>query len=424
MMGKYRKQQRNVNRHTDQGTRLLDESVKRDGWIGAITTAADGETFDGSNRIQVGGEAFENAIEVHTHGEPVVVVRDDIPSADDPRAKRLGVAANAITAMDWNPDAALLKAIADVDPAIRALAQEDAKLRELLKGEAKRGETVDPTELVDKAAQLQEKWQVQRSDIWACGRHRLMCGDSTSKEDVERLMDGKRAQLVVTSPPYFNQRPEYANFETYEQYNAFLSEIVKRIIEISDEPFVLAWNTGDNQPDCLPMIADQTVLIHSLGLMYLDTIIWKKSGAVYSIPRSAHIRRGQYYYPALAWEPVVIFRRGDKMPRFEESDVDRVSEFGINVWEINQVVGSEQNKVGHPAMFPLELATRVMLAYSKRDCVVCEPFSGSGTTLVACEQTGRIGYGMEIEPKYCAVAIERLSLLGLNCERVESSTGD
>jgi len=128
---------------------------------------------------------------------------------------------------------------------------------------------------------------------------------------------------------------------------------------------VLAWNTGDNQPDCLPMIADQTVMLNSTGLTYLEMIVWRKSGAVYSIPRSAHIRTHHKFYPALCWEPVIIFKNG-KLSSFDSDDEDAVSKYGINVWDIPQVVGLQQTKTGHPAMFPVELASRVIRAYSTR----------------------------------------------------------
>ena len=120
----------------------------------------------------------------------------------------------------------------------------------------------DPGAQIDRADELQEKWQVERGQVWQIGNHRLMCGDSTSEEDVGRLIVKEMATLCATSPPYFNQRPEYSIFESYEDYNHFLSLVLDRVLDVADEPFILAWNTGDNQADCLPMIADQTVLIH------------------------------------------------------------------------------------------------------------------------------------------------------------------
>lgn len=98
---------------------------------------------------------------------------------------------------------------------------------------------------------------------------------------------------------------------------------------------------------------------------------------------------------------------GEKHPEFELSDIDEVNAFFKNVWEINQVVGSEQKKIGHTALFPVELARRCILAYSKKGAICFEPFCGGGTTLIAAEKTGRVCHGMELDPGYCDVIISR-----------------
>jgi hypothetical protein len=107
-------QVRNANRHSARGLGALEKSIQADGWIGAITVAADGETFDGSARIEVGAVAgFDDAIVVRSDGSrPVVHIREDIPNADDARAKRLGVAANRVAQLDYDPDPALLALLA------------------------------------------------------------------------------------------------------------------------------------------------------------------------------------------------------------------------------------------------------------------------------------------------------------------------
>lgn len=110
-----RPQEQNANAHTQRGLGMLEKSIQEDGWIGAITVAADGETFDGSARVEVGVPAgFEDAIVIRSDGsKPIIHVREDIPSASDPRAKRLGVAANRIAQVDYAPDASVLAGIAE-----------------------------------------------------------------------------------------------------------------------------------------------------------------------------------------------------------------------------------------------------------------------------------------------------------------------
>jgi hypothetical protein len=108
-----RPQAQNANAHTPQGLKALETSIQADGWIGAITTAADGETFDGSARVEVGvGAGFEDAIIVESDGSrPVIVRRTDIPTADDPRARRLGLMANRVPELNLAWDSAALDAI-------------------------------------------------------------------------------------------------------------------------------------------------------------------------------------------------------------------------------------------------------------------------------------------------------------------------
>lgn len=111
-LANYRTQRRNANKHTQRGLGMLANSIGKDGWIGALTVAADGETFDGSARLEVLADAMPDAepIVVETDGHrPVIVRRTDIPNTDDPRAKRLGVAANRVQQVDYDPDADILR---------------------------------------------------------------------------------------------------------------------------------------------------------------------------------------------------------------------------------------------------------------------------------------------------------------------------
>jgi len=119
----------NANKHTQRGIAALDNSIRKDGWIGAVTVAADGETFDGSARIEALADAMPSAepIVIESDGtRPIIVRRTDIPDASDPRAKRLGVAANIIAHMDYDPDGEILAMItANDDEVMRLIRQDD-----------------------------------------------------------------------------------------------------------------------------------------------------------------------------------------------------------------------------------------------------------------------------------------------------------
>ena len=127
-MTKFIPQVKNVNQHTQRGLGLLEKSVQRDGWIDAQTTAADGEMISGSARLELAEDKFSGVepIVIESDGtRPIIVKRMDIPNADDPRARRLSVAANQITSVDWSPDAELLKEWAGEDDAIKQLFRDD-----------------------------------------------------------------------------------------------------------------------------------------------------------------------------------------------------------------------------------------------------------------------------------------------------------
>ena len=117
----FRPQERNANRHTPRGLGMLDKSMADNGFIGAMTSAADGEIFDGSARLETAYDRFGEEIEpivINADGtRPIIVVRTDIPSADHPKAKKLSIAANRIPAvdLDWDPEVLMDMIIEDVD---------------------------------------------------------------------------------------------------------------------------------------------------------------------------------------------------------------------------------------------------------------------------------------------------------------------
>lgn len=166
--------------------------------------------------------------------------------------------------------------------------------------------------------------KTKRGDLYVLGRHRLLCGNSTSVDDVERLMDGHKANLVITSPPYFNQR-EYSFWESYEVFLNDMEKVILNIKKAVAEPFAVCWNTGDSVTERLDIPADESALFTKAGFLYRDKLAWIKAGAVLSIPRNGHIGNGRYF-PALAWEPVLVFT-GEKHPEFELSDIDEVNGF-------------------------------------------------------------------------------------------------
>lgn len=262
-----------------------------------------------------------------------------------------------------------------------------------------------PEEKLDEVPEPQKEAISKLGDIFLLdGKHRVMCGDSTKKEDVERLMDGTKARMSVTSPPYENQR-EYSQFKDYEDYLHFIDKIITTLDSISGEDFIVFWNIGSSEPTNNFIPADNYYQFKSHGYKWIEWIVWNKESATWTIPRSQHIENG-LYIPALRWESCIVFLRG-KRPHFDIEDKKEIREWQENVWNMNKVIGAEQKKIGHTALFPVELPKRAIKSYSKKQEVIFEPFTGGGSTLIASELTNRICYGMELDPIYIDVILRR-----------------
>jgi DNA modification methylase len=164
----------------------------------------------------------------------------------------------------------------------------------------------------------------------------------------------------------------------------------------------VCWNVGDAATEHLDIPADTSAAFSLAGFQYVDKIVWRKPGAVFDCPRNGHIAK-QRYYPAFAWEPILIFRKGEH-PKFDAADIGFWNENVTNVWDIETVASNARE---HPAAFPVELPLRLIRAYSQRGETIYDPFAGSGSTLIACERAGRKAALMELDARYCDVIVSR-----------------
>jgi DNA modification methylase len=236
-----------------------------------------------------------------------------------------------------------------------------------------------------------------QGDIWVLGNHRLMCGDSTSIDAVDKLMDGAKADMVFTSPPYnadakagqgdiFNKKKSvklysdgYADNLPSQEYVDFASSVLEICFSVTDG--FIFWNVSYNAKSRFEYI--QQI---SNRLPYLvEQVCWKKSS---TIPFKGSLMRD--------WEPIYVFST-NKQPV-------AVKEVTSNFWQVSNTGSQAEN---HKACFPVELPERGIAIVAKNTGIVFEPFGGSGTTAIACEKTGRDCYMMELDPKYCDVIIKR-----------------
>jgi DNA modification methylase len=263
--------------------------------------------------------------------------------------------------------------------------------------------TQDPGAQIDRAAELQAKWKTERGQVWQVGRHRLMCGDSTKAEDVARLLSGAVPFLCVTDPPYgVRYDPNWRNVEAAKGNLAYAGRRVGEVTNDDRSDWSEAWRLfpGDVIYSWHPAGAPSLVHARALqdaGFVIRMQIIWAKS----NFP----IGRGDYH---VRHEPCWYAVRDGKAARRTE---DRTQ---TTLWEINLDKNVEG---GHSTQKPLECMARPIRNHETAE--VYDPFLGSGTTMVAAEQLGRVCYGMEIEPKYVAVSLERMTGMGLEPKLVE-----
>lgn len=282
---------------------------------------------------------------------------------------------------------------------------------------------VDAEPQIDHAAELQKEWRTARGQLWQLGDHYLGCGDSTDAKDVRRLMDGAPlAQLLFTSPPYAQQR------------------------DYRDNGKVSDWDTLMQGVFLAAPLADGAQVLVNLGLVHNEgewLPYWDKW---IQWMRGEHWRRFGWYVwdqgPGLpgdwngrlapAHEFIFHLNKEARQPnktqkckhagetnhghglRKEDGTVGEYSHAGRDVQEtkipdsvirITREKRSTQIQAAHPAVFPVELANEIISAWDGDP--VYDPFSGSGTTIIACERLGRKCRAMEISPAYVAVALQR-----------------
>lgn len=237
----------------------------------------------------------------------------------------------------------------------------------------------------------------RRGDIWLLGSHRLMCGDSTMIDDVDKLMNGEKADMVFTSPPYnantkagqgdiFNGKKSkklyaegYSDNLESNQYLDFTKTVLENCFSVT-EGFIF-WNVSYNANSRFEYIKQIEDRIEFL----IEQICWKKTS---TIPFKGSLMRD--------WEPIYLFSTNGKSLGLKEV----VS----NHWVVSNQNSQQEN---HKACFPVDLPRKGISIVKKTTGIVFEPFCGSGTTLIASEKEERRCFGMELDEKYCDVIIKR-----------------
>ena len=246
----------------------------------------------------------------------------------------------------------------------------------------------------DEVPEVPEEPKSKLGDLYLLGEHRVMCGDSTKIEDVEKLMDGKKADMVFTDPPYGVSIVSTNKSKGSIGFGGQLGFVgADGIVPVNAYTFI----KGDDTTETAKLIYNYAVtngikkIILWGGNYYTDFcpptscwLIWDKRG---------NIPSNNFADCEIAW-----------------SNMKSPSRIYKQIWSGLLREGDRKTeglKRCHPTQKPVGLAIWCFENYSKREDIILDLFLGSGSTLIACEKTGRVCYGMEIDPVYCDVIVQR-----------------
>ena len=357
----------NANKGTERGRQAIEASIREFGFADAGTLDKHNTIIGGNKRTLAAGViGMDEAIIIDVDGtQPVYIRRNDLDlsSTEDDRARRLAYALNRSQqlSLEWDAEQMLADLNAGFD--LSALWRQD-ELDELL-ADLQPKTTVDAEPQVDRAEELRQKWQVETGQLWQLGEHRLICGDCTDAATVARVMGEERADILISDPPYGIGYKYDTHDDSSNEQN---QDLIMRAWELGPE--AKAWTCGlMNLSRDLGWNPDAKVLC------------WHKGFA----------QAGNGLGGASTWEPVLVAGvKGGTLPNdYLHFGTDRI----------------EGLRDLHSCPKPVALFGHLIEHLA--GAIVFDPFSGSGTTLIACENLGRRCRAVEISPGYVAVALER-----------------
>ena len=380
----------NYRTHGDIQKKAVKAVLERIGWAGALIAreCKDGsfELIDGHCRQELSGSE-----------EVPVLILDvtqkearEILATFDPLTEMAGIDADAVETLL----AEVGKQNADIDAIL-------GEVRGWAGIELDEEPVEAPEAQMDRAAELQKKWKTKLGQLWEikgkAGTHRLLCGDSTKEADVERVMGVELGRLVVTDPPYgvdydggTTKRAKLAGDATPDLYGPSLT-LAARFSD--DKCPVYLWHSDSKS-------AAVSAAVSAAGYERRCTIVWNKNVAQFGALGAQYKTKHEPCY--------YLYKKG-KTPRW----------FGptneVTVWDVDRNHANDH----HPTEKPVAVMSRPIENSSETGDVVLDLFLGSGTTMVAAEQLGRRCFGLELEPKYCAVILERMTDMGCTCKAVK-----
>ncbi len=419
-----RENARNARTHSRRQIKQIASSIREFGFVNPIL-------IDEHDRLIAGHGRLEAARKLALETVPAIRLRD----LTETQKRALALADNKLAEnAGWNVQllAEELKYLSNLeinfDVSITGfeIAEIDGLINEALEAD-------DPTETL--IPDLPETPVVDRGDLWLLGDNRLLCGDATDPADFERLMDGRRAQMVFIDPPYNVPIAGHASGLGKKKHPDF----IEASGEMSEAQFVaflsaafsnLCRQSVDGSIHFICMDWRHVFEAMTAGRQVYDELknlcVWNKSnGGMGSLYRSKH-------------ELVLVFKKG-AASHINNIELGRFGRYRTNVWVYagaSSLGGDRAEALAmHPTVKPLALVADAIRDCSRRNGIILDCFSGSGTTIIAAEMSGRRTYAMDLDPRYVETAIHRWqdhygktaihARSGLTLEELrESRTGD
>lgn len=383
---------KNFNKHTQQGMGLLEKSLREFGAGRSILIDKNNNIIGGNGVVEVAGQIGLDDVQiVESDGTKIVAVKRTDIDLHTKKGRKLALADNATAKVDIEWDEENMRSELS-DDEIAEWVDEDWN--------------DEPNEVIeDEAPEINESEPAKSElgKVYQLGEHRLMCGDSTDAGSVAILMDGQKADMVFTDPPY-----NVAIGDKNKAINALTgSKSIERNLEgdtfkTDEEAGEKLWlpafkNMLNNSQDVCAIYVTMPqggthmmmmmMMMHEAGWQVKHELIWVKNSPTFSMGRL------DYDYQH---EPICFgWKKGHKKigkGRFTKS-----------IWEIDK----PRKDGDHPTMKPIELIANALENSSESNDKILDLFGGSGSTLIACEQLDRKCYMMELDPKYCDVIRKR-----------------
>jgi DNA modification methylase len=370
-----RSDHKNARKRTDRSATLIEESLKRYGAARSVVIDEDNRILAGNGTVDAAKRTGISKVRViETDGDEIIAVKRTGLTED----QKIGLALADNRTSDLSEwDKEMLHQLSeehDITPWFEA---ED--LTEIM-GEV---EVIPPEGLTDAddVPEVPEEPTTKPGDLWILGNHRLLCGDSTDIHSVERLMDGKKADMVFTDPPYgmnyqSNMRTKSAKFAVIENDDKIITDWLPLATAFSSG-FCFVWTTWK--------VLDQWLAVTKDFAPLTNMVVWDKGGGGIGDLKKTY---------STDHEIALVFNRGAELTG------KRIG----SVWDIGKDRAAEYV---HPTQKPVALAEQALDTTTKRGNLILDFFGGSGSTLIACEKTGRQARLMELDPRYCDVIVKR-----------------